>query len=91
MSKVNLFLTFFCFSIYDLAFSADNNSLLVAADNKVYVYDISDGTLVQTLKGHKDTVLSIAISHDGKRFATGSSDKQVIIWTSKMEGILKYS
>ena len=30
-------------------------------------------------------------SQDGKRFASGSADKCVIIWTNKLEGILKYS
>lgn len=86
-NKLNIFL-----SIYDLAFSSDGHFLMVAADNKIYVYNISDGgTLVQTLKGHKDTVLCLSYAHDGKRFASGSADKQVIIWTSKMEGILKFS
>ena len=27
----------------------------------------------------------------GKRFASGGADKSVIIWTSKLEGILKYT
>ena len=80
-----------CCSIFDLAFSPDGNCLMVAADNKIYVYDITDGSLIQTLKGHKDTVLCLSFAHDGKRFASGSADKQVIIWTAKMEGILKYS
>ena len=30
-------------------------------------------------------------ARDGKRFASGGADKCVIIWTSKLEGILKYS
>ncbi|NXP55086.1 IF122 protein, partial [Heliornis fulica] len=55
------------------------------------VYDTSDGTLVQPLKGHKDTVYCVAYAKDGKRFASGSADKSVIIWTSKLEGILKYT
>uniref|UniRef100_A0A663LNA1 Intraflagellar transport protein 122 homolog n=2 Tax=Athene cunicularia TaxID=194338 RepID=A0A663LNA1_ATHCN len=61
------------------------------AGNRLLVYDTSDGTLIQPLKGHKDTVYCVAYAKDGKRFASGSADKSVIIWTSKLEGILKYT
>ncbi len=77
--------------MYDLAYSPDGDQLIVAADTRVYVYNAADGTLIQALKGHKENVLCVAYSKDGKRFASGSNDKQVIIWTAKMEGILKYS
>ncbi|KAG8546160.1 hypothetical protein GDO81_019675 [Engystomops pustulosus] len=77
--------------IYDLAFKPDGTQLIVAAGNKVLVYDTSDGTLLQPLKGHKDMVYCVAYAKDGKRFASGSADKSVIIWTSKLEGILKYT
>lgn len=42
-------------------------------------------------QGHKDTLYCVAYSRDGKRFASGGADKTIIIWTSKAEGILKYS
>ncbi|XP_071171203.1 intraflagellar transport protein 122 homolog isoform X2 [Mytilus galloprovincialis] len=77
--------------IWDLCFRPDGSQLIVAAGNRVLVYDTSDGTLIQPLKGHKDTVYCVAYARDGKRFASGSSDKSVIIWTSKLEGILKYT
>ncbi|XP_032827224.2 intraflagellar transport protein 122 homolog [Petromyzon marinus] len=77
--------------INDLAFKPDGTQLIVAAGTKVLVYDTSDGTLIQPLKGHKDTVYCVAYAKDGKRFASGSADKSVIIWTSKLEGILKYT
>ncbi|KAJ8301312.1 hypothetical protein KUTeg_021173 [Tegillarca granosa] len=77
--------------IWDLCFKPDGNQLIVAAGNRVLVYDTNDGTLIQPLKGHKDTVYCVAYSKDGKRFASGSADKSVIIWTSKLEGILKYT
>ncbi|XP_054168644.1 intraflagellar transport protein 122 homolog [Oppia nitens] len=77
--------------VYDMAFSPDSDQLIVAADIRVYVYNTNDGNLIQALKGHKDNVICVAYSMDGKRFASGSADKQVIIWTAKMEGILKYS
>ncbi|XP_066284975.1 intraflagellar transport protein 122 homolog [Branchiostoma lanceolatum] len=77
--------------IWDLAFRPDGSQLIAAAGNRVLVYDTNDGTLVQPLKGHKDTVYCVAYAKDGKRFASGSADKSVIIWTSKLEGILKYT
>ncbi|XP_078340377.1 intraflagellar transport protein 122 homolog isoform X7 [Crassostrea virginica] len=77
--------------IWDLCFKPDGNQLIVAAGNRVLVYDTNDGTLIQSLKGHKDTVYCVCYAKDGKRFASGSADKGVIIWTSKLEGILKYT
>eukprot|EP00794_Sanderia_malayensis_P006236 gene6236-6953_t len=78
-------------SVHDLAFSPDGSQLIVAAGNRVLVYDTVDGTLVQPLKGHKDTVYCVSFGKDGKRFASGGADKSVIIWTNKLEGILKYT
>ena len=76
---------------YGKIFQPDGSQLIVAAGQRVLVYDASDGTLIQPLKGHKDTVYCVAYARDGKRFASGGADKCVIIWTSKLEGILKYS
>lgn len=42
------------------------------------------------ISGHKDVVYCVDYSKDGKRFASGSADKNVIIWSSKLEGIVKY-
>ncbi|NXT32049.1 IF122 protein, partial [Pelecanoides urinatrix] len=55
------------------------------------VYDTSDGTLIQPLKGHKDTVYCVAYAKDGKVSPWGALLICVIIWTSKLEGILKYT
>jgi len=57
----------------------------------VLIYDATDGDLIHSLKGHKDTVYCVAYSKQGKKFASGGGDKQVIIWTHKAEGILKYN
>ena len=43
------------------------------------------------LRGHKDTVYCVTYAKDGKRFASGGADKNVIIWKSTAEGILKYA
>ena len=38
------------------------------------------GQEIFTLKGHTDSINSVAFSPDGKRLATGSSDGTVKIW-----------
>lgn len=55
------------------------------------MYDATNGNLIQPLRGHKDLVYCVTYAKDGKKFASGSADKTVIIWNSKLEGILKYS
>jgi len=77
--------------IWGIAFKPDGSQIIVAAGNRVLVYDATDGDLVHSLKGHKDSVFCVAYSKHGKKFASGGGDKQVIIWTHKAEGILKYN
>ncbi|CAK9061005.1 unnamed protein product [Durusdinium trenchii] len=74
-----------------IAFKPDGTQIIVAAGNRVLVYDATDGDLVHSLKGHKESVFCVAYSRHGKKFASGGADKQVIIWTHKAEGILKYN
>jgi intraflagellar transport protein 122 len=60
--------------------------LVVAAGNRVNVYDTGDGDIIQSLKGkvsaaqtplilitqgHKNTIYCVAYAKDGKRFASG--------------------
>ncbi|PNI31981.1 IFT122 isoform 26, partial [Pan troglodytes] len=47
--------------INDIAFKPDGTQLILAAGSRLLVYDTSDGTLLQPLKGHKDTVHNDAI------------------------------
>ena len=77
--------------VYDIAFKPDGTQLVAAVGSRVLVYDAVNGDLLHSLKGHKDTLYCVAYSRDGKRFASGGADKTIIIWTSKAEGILKYS
>lgn len=55
------------------------------------MYATNDGSLIQLLKGHKDKVHSVNYARNGEKFASGSADKTVIIWSNKLEGLLKYS
>ncbi|KAL0479772.1 intraflagellar transport protein [Acrasis kona] len=47
--------------------------------------------VTKKLRGHKDTVYTVAYAKDGTRFASGGADKFVIIWSNEGEGKLKYS
>ncbi|KAG8465049.1 hypothetical protein KFE25_012412 [Diacronema lutheri] len=77
--------------VYDIAFRPDGLQLVAAVGMRVLVYDAVSGDMLHSLKGHKEAVHCVAYSADSKRFASGGADKQVIIWTSKAEGILKYA
>jgi intraflagellar transport protein 122 len=78
-------------AITDICFRPDGIQLIAAVGQRVNVYDASLGDLLHSLRGHKDTVYCVSYSSDGKQFASGGADKQVIIWTNKGEGILHYS
>uniref|UniRef100_A0A183IWB8 Intraflagellar transport protein 122 homolog n=1 Tax=Soboliphyme baturini TaxID=241478 RepID=A0A183IWB8_9BILA len=45
----------------------------------------------QAVLGHKATVFCLAYSSNGDRFASGSADKNVIIWNESHEGILRFN
>ncbi|OXA57504.1 Vegetative incompatibility protein HET-E-1 [Folsomia candida] len=76
--------------VYDACFSPDGSNLVAAVGFRVLVISVTDGSIIQTLKGHKSAVYCVAYSNDGKRFASGGADKNVIIWTDNLQGSLKY-
>jgi WD40 repeat protein len=68
-----------------IAFSADGSQLFAASgenalSGEVKQWKISDGSLVYTFEGHKDTIYSVAISPDEKILATGSYDQKIKLW-----------
>ncbi|GMT24409.1 hypothetical protein PFISCL1PPCAC_15706 [Pristionchus fissidentatus] len=77
--------------VYSIAWKPDGSEVLVATGNSIFIFCATEFINLQTLKGHKDTVYALAWAHDGSKFASGSADKSVIIWTSEHEGILKYT
>jgi len=78
-------------TIWDLCFSPDGSQIIVAATNRVLVYNGDDRSLIKSLRGHTGAVYAVCYSKDGKRFASGGADCHIIIWSSECEGLLKYS
>eukprot|EP01038_Epipyxis_sp_PR26KG_P005400 gene5400-7484_t len=77
--------------INDVAVSPDGTRIIVAVGNRVLLYKAENGDLVESLRGHKDTVYSVAYSGDGSRFASGGADNIVVIWKGSGQGLLKYN
>ena len=72
-------------NVTDLTFSADGKQLLGASGEpglfgQVSVWELSSGSLLSTLRGHKDSLYALALSADGKLLATGGYDQQIILW-----------
>jgi len=49
-------------------------------DDLGYIWNITDGQVIEKLTGHTDSVTSIAFSADGEMIATGGMDGKVRVW-----------
>ena len=78
-------------SVFDIACSPNGKLIIAAVGNRVLLYNSEDGSLIESLRGHKDTVNSVDFNFDGTRFASGGSDSVVVLWKSTGEGMLKYN
>ena len=59
------------------------NGKLVAAgslDSVARIWDVTTAQLVETLRGHSDSVYSVAFTPDGKGLVSGSLDKTLKYW-----------
>lgn len=77
-------------SMFATTFTLDGTKLIAISGASVLVYHATEGALIKRLKGHKDTCYCLSPLVGGG-FASGGADKTVIIWSSTMEGTLKYS
>jgi WD40 repeat protein len=81
-------------AVNGLVFSPDGMMLYAASgenalEGEVLVWSVSDGKLIRTITGHRDTIYALALSPGGKVLATGSYDQQIKLWNSETGAELK--
>lgn len=75
-------------TIYAMALSPDGKWLAAGGWTKIpgqngyliRLYDFASGRLVALLNEHKDAILGLAFSSDGRHLISGGADKTAIIW-----------
>ncbi|KJU82397.1 repeat-containing protein [Candidatus Magnetobacterium bavaricum] len=67
--------------VRSVAISQDGTKIVSGSDdNTVKVWDMTNGSMINTLQGHSGYVPSVAISPDGTKIVSGSDDNTVNVW-----------
>jgi len=66
--------------VNSVAFSPDGKLLASGGDERIYLWNVSDGSIKYVLRDHKGSVNSVAFSPDGSLLASGSSDGTDKLW-----------
>lgn len=61
----------------------------VSLENKIRIWSVPEGRLLQVLEGHKSAVTCLSISKDGKYLISGSDDAVASVWDLNRGCLLK--
>ncbi|MDB9519833.1 hypothetical protein PN466_23090 [Roseofilum reptotaenium CS-1145] len=67
-------------SVNAVAYSPDGQILASASNRTIKLWQVDDGSLLNTLEGHDNGVNALADSPDGKTLASASYDRTIKLW-----------
>jgi dipeptidyl aminopeptidase/acylaminoacyl peptidase len=73
-------------NVQRIAFSPDGRTLAVAGlqpdgrTGRIYIWELSTGTVRHDLIGHQGMIASLAFAPDGSKLATGGWDTSILLW-----------
>ena len=75
--------------VYWLEVSPDGRLLAAASGDRVFVWEVADGTRVATFEGHTSSVMSVSFSPDAVLCASAGRDGKAIVWEAR-SGEVRY-
>lgn len=56
--------------------------------NAIKIFNTESGSLIRTIEGHTNTILSVSFSHDGNQIVSTSNDKTIRTWDTDSGNLL---
>jgi hypothetical protein len=75
--------------VRSVAFSPDGRVVISTSGKAVRLYDVESGHLRRTFEGHTGSVEAVALSPDGKRMLSGSTDETLKLWDVEKGQVLR--
>ncbi|KAH6557902.1 hypothetical protein KP509_1Z087500 [Ceratopteris richardii] len=73
-----------------ICFHPSGNFLLSTCDDAIVkIWDLREGRILNTIKGHEGGTTCAEFSPTGDHFASGAKDEQIILWQSNLKRIRK--
>ncbi len=71
-----------------LAITQDDNFTLTASNSgkTAHLFNLKTGEIAKNLIGHKEPIISVAVSADGKYALTASEETVIVVWDLTQEG-----
>ncbi|KAF2431399.1 WD40 repeat-like protein [Tothia fuscella] len=70
-------------TVWAIASSADGKLYTGSRDATIIIWDLENGTAIQTLQGHTSTVRTLHVFSNGERLVSSSKDNTLQIWDLK--------